>query len=89
MENKKRAKPTLPCPCCGCITMFERDAWEICPVCFWEDDPIQYERQDYAGGANPVSLREAQENYRRFGACEVNMLQFVRSPLPEELLPAQ
>lgn len=26
------------CPCCGCRTLDERGAYDICPVCFWEDD---------------------------------------------------
>lgn len=26
------------CPCCGCLTLAERGAYDICPVCFWEDD---------------------------------------------------
>lgn len=27
-----------PCPCCGFLTLGERSNFEICPVCFWEDD---------------------------------------------------
>ena len=32
-----------PCPCCGFMTfdVESRGNWEICPVCFWEDDPVQ------------------------------------------------
>lgn len=26
------------CPCCGFLTLDERGTFEICPVCFWEDD---------------------------------------------------
>ena len=26
------------CPCCGCFTLEERGGYDICPVCFWEDD---------------------------------------------------
>lgn len=26
------------CPCCGCLTLDERGGYDICPVCFWEDD---------------------------------------------------
>ena len=28
----------LRCPCCGCKTLSMRTAFEICEVCFWEDD---------------------------------------------------
>ncbi|WP_442894120.1 CPCC family cysteine-rich protein [Bradyrhizobium sp. AZCC 1721] len=30
--------PLFPCPCCGFPTLSERSAWEICCVCWWEDD---------------------------------------------------
>ncbi|MGV9938158.1 CPCC family cysteine-rich protein [Streptomyces sp. NPDC003401] len=39
------------------------------PVCFWEDDGGQFRRPTMAGGANKVSLIEAQRNYQDFGAC--------------------
>lgn len=26
------------CPCCGYLTLVERGGYDICPVCFWEDD---------------------------------------------------
>lgn len=26
------------CPSCGYPTLNERDAWNICAICFWEDD---------------------------------------------------
>ena len=26
------------CPCCGYKTLPERGGFELCPVCFWEDD---------------------------------------------------
>jgi hypothetical protein len=32
--------------------------YEICGVCGWEDDPVQFDDPDYAGGANGASLRE-------------------------------
>ena len=27
-----------PCPCCRYKTLAERGGFDICPVCFWEDD---------------------------------------------------
>lgn len=54
--------PSLhPCPCCGFRTLAEeeRGSFEICPVCGWEDDFVQYRDPDHRGGANPESLNEA------------------------------
>ncbi|MBK9386338.1 MAG: hydrolase [Planctomycetes bacterium] len=74
-----------PCRCCGFLTLGARGNYEICPVCFWEDDVL--ENPEIAGGANAVSLREAQASYRRIGACEARFLDHVRAPLPEEQPP--
>ena len=59
------------CPCCGFYTFKEKPdgGYDICPVCFWEDDLIQSNDEDYCGGANNVSLRQARANYAAFGAC--------------------
>ena len=43
----------------------EEGSYEICPVCTWEDDPIQTEEPDYKGGANVMSLNEAREAFRQ------------------------
>jgi hypothetical protein len=50
-----------PCPCCGFRTLAEaeRGSYEICGVCGWEDDGVQYRDPDYRGGANSESLNEA------------------------------
>ncbi|MBQ6093927.1 MAG: hypothetical protein IJL09_00855, partial [Lachnospiraceae bacterium] len=26
------------CPCCGFYTLEEVGTYEVCPVCYWEDD---------------------------------------------------
>ncbi|BCL78597.1 hypothetical protein ccbrp13_10620 [Ktedonobacteria bacterium brp13] len=74
------------CPCCGYKTLEERGGFDICPVCFWEDDG-----QDDADaavnrpfGPNHISLVQARDNYRRIGACDEHSLPHVRPPLPEE-----
>ena len=33
--NKRRK---FECLCCGCFTLDERGGYDICPVCYWEDD---------------------------------------------------
>ncbi|WP_353622596.1 CPCC family cysteine-rich protein [Citrobacter sp. Cb041] len=53
------------CPCCGQYEFPEEGSYEICPVCTWEDDPIQTEEPDYKGGANVMSLNEAREAFRQ------------------------
>ena len=61
----------LPCPVCGARVLPERGVYEICPTCGWEDDPVQSDDLDYAGGANAVSLRDAQLRWReRWGKSE-------------------
>jgi hypothetical protein len=52
-------KHRLPCPCCGSKVLREGGAFEICPVCGWEDDPSQSDDPELDGGANPISLSDA------------------------------
>ncbi|HEX2914906.1 MAG TPA: CPCC family cysteine-rich protein [Chloroflexia bacterium] len=75
-----------PCPCCG-YKVFDEEpygSYDICPVCFWECDNVQMDDIDYAGGANHVSLRQAQKNYLEFGASEKRFLKNVREPHEDE-----
>ena len=51
------------CPCCGQHYFSEQGAYEICPVCGWEDDPLQRKDPDFAGGANTLSLNDARGKY--------------------------
>ena len=72
------------CPCCGNRTLGEEGSYDICPVCFWEDDKAMCRDPDLADGANRVSLNEARENYKKYGACMEEFLPFVREPLEDE-----
>jgi hypothetical protein len=78
-----------PCACCGFLTLDEQPpgTFAICPVCWWEDDGVQARDPGYAGGANEVSLRQARENFRRFGAAEARFSSKVRRPTPDEIPP--
>ncbi|WP_333756033.1 CPCC family cysteine-rich protein [Streptomyces sp. IBSBF 3352] len=69
---------SYPCPCCGHRVLDAPGSYEICPVCFWEDDGVQFRWPTVAGGANQVSLIDAQRNYQDFGACDEHGRQFVR-----------
>ena len=75
------------CPCCGYYTLEDEPGhFDICPVCYWEDDNIQSFEHNYKGGANDMSLNEARENYKKFGAKAEISLRRVRPPLPEEMV---
>ena len=37
--------------------------YEICPVCGWENDKLQYEDPNLKGGANKLSLKEYRKQY--------------------------
>jgi hypothetical protein len=77
----------LRCPCCGCLTLGERGGFEICSVCFWEDDgQDDHDADVIRGGPNgALSLTQARANYRQFGVCEQHFIGKVRPPRAEEL----
>ncbi len=52
------------CPCCDQYTLeHPSGSYDICPICFWEDDKMQLENPNYSSGANRISLVEARKNY--------------------------
>jgi hypothetical protein len=54
----------MPCPCCHLPTLHARGVFEICPVCWWEDDGQDDADADTVrGGPNgPYSLTQARAN---------------------------
>lgn len=75
------------CPCCGYKTLEEEPpgSFEICPICYWEDDNVQFETPHYEGGANKTSLYQAQRNFLAYGASCEDSIPFSRSPLPSDI----
>lgn len=70
----------LQCPCCDYFTLEERRAWEICPVCYWEDDGQDLGDLDEPSGCNHgLTLRRGRENFQRLGACELQVVEYVCS----------
>jgi len=76
-----------PCPCCFNLTLSSptHDTYEICPVCWWEHDPVQFNDPTFSGGANTMSLNQARETYLTFGSSSKEFMQHVRKPLPNEI----
>ena len=54
------------CPCCGYRSLEEGRAYQVCRVCFWEDDGTQ--DLDTISAPNHMTLREARQNFERLGA---------------------
>jgi hypothetical protein len=74
------------CPCCGYLTFEEwPGSYEICRVCFWEDDPVQILDPWFEGGANKPSLIQAQANYAEFGAMERRFIKNVKGVRPGDV----
>lgn len=75
------------CPCCGYKTLNVRGGYEICEVCFWEDDGQDDvdANTDRLLGPNHMSLARGKENYLKFGATQKRAVAFVRPLLPEEM----
>lgn len=73
------------CPCCEYWTLDgEQRRYSVCPVCYWEDDPLQFDNMDMDFGANGISLREARETYQKIGACSEEYIELVRTPKTDE-----
>lgn len=75
------------CPCCGARTLRERGGFELCPVCWWEDDgQDDHDAEEVRGGPNgELSLRQARENFRGAGASDPRFVSRVRKAKPEEI----
>lgn len=75
------------CPCCGYLTLGERGGFEICDVCFWEDDgQDEHDADIVRGGPNGgLSLSGARRNFDLVGACEERHIYNVRPPEPGEI----
>lgn len=73
-------EPLHQCPCCDHFTLPARGDWDICPVCFWEDDGSDLSQPESPSSCNHgLTLREARANFARGGACEEAMLPHVCS----------
>ena len=91
MRKSRQGNPNAPrklrCPCCFYLTLTERGGYEICEVCWWEDDGQDDHDADVVrGGPNgALSLTQARANYHRLGACEERFIDKVRPPHPDDL----
>jgi len=64
-----------PCFCCGYKTIEFRGEYEICPVCFWEDDGVKLGTA--YSNVNHMTLDDAKVNYIKIGAVSDKMKPYV------------
>lgn len=78
------------CPCCGYYTIPKGTKENfyacgfICPVCFWEIDTFISGDEECSDCNHGLTLKQAKENYRAFGACYRSKLKYVRKPNDDE-----
>ena len=58
------------CPCCDYFTLESRGSYEVCPVCYWEDDGTDLSELDRESRSNHRTLREARASFERVGAAD-------------------
>lgn len=81
-----RRPASTPCPCCGHVTLTDPGEYDLCPVCFWEDDPEQLRWPNSTDGANGVGLIESQHEYARTGSMHLDYRRKVRAARTSEPL---
>ncbi len=85
--EQNRREQRYPCPCCGNYTYKEsiqKSRGVICPVCFWENDKVAKTEEDISEANHGLTLMQARENYKQFGACAEGMISYVRPPVETE-----
>lgn len=53
------------CPVCGYLTLNERDSFDICAICFWEDDGLDDFEENNDSGPNHMTLKEGREIFQK------------------------
>lgn len=68
------------CDCCDYFTIDNGADYEICPICFWEQDAFGVSEPEADSGANHgLTLREGRSNFLKHGACAP---EFVEKVIP-------
>ena len=70
-----------PCPCCFYRTLEVRGQYNVCPVCFWEDDGSDLLEQ--YSPVNRMTLQEARINFSESGMMNKS---FSNSKMKEAIL---
>lgn len=52
------------CPVCGYLTLDERNSFDICAICFWEDDGMDDFEENMDSGPNHMTLKDGREIFQ-------------------------
>ncbi|WP_170565665.1 CPCC family cysteine-rich protein [Ruegeria atlantica] len=87
MKTQANDVKGYPCACCGFLTRSEKyyGSFDICPICYWEDDNLQADDPTFEGGSNTISLLEARENFLKIGAIKPEYVKLIRRPTGDEI----
>ncbi|MEM8864440.1 MAG: CPCC family cysteine-rich protein [Planctomycetota bacterium] len=72
------------CYVCGYYTLESRCDWDVCPICFWEDDILADDGLYEHSPANHMTIAEAKKNYIALGAVSQEYVSKVRKPVARE-----
>lgn len=67
------------CPCCDYISLPKQKYDVICRICFWHYDGSEVDQLDKPSWANHMNLREARANFKKFGASQMRVRDYVLS----------
>lgn len=82
-------QPTYRCPCCGHLTLCGRAGYEICPVCFWEDDGQDSHDADEVRGGPNIHISDGPRGERLHINVPVAVEAEYRHPFSPEFLTQQ
>ena len=77
----------VSCPCCGRKSLTERNGWDICRVCWWEDDGQDNHNAHVAtGGPNyGISLAQARYNVLVYGIYDPERTDLISKQTPKDM----
>lgn len=85
MESVVPYQDIFPCPCCGYLVFpAMAGSFDVCPICYWEDDDAQLLDPNHVGESNRISLIEAQNNFMEKGWSDKRFAPQVSKPTPED-----